>query len=101
MSKPTVTYSKTNDCPHIVVGTPGRILGLAREKSLQLDHIKHFVLDECDRGVLESLDMRRDMQEIFPMTPHEKTSHDVLCHPIQGNQARLQEVLSGSHGNLC
>lgn len=60
-----------NDCPHIVVGTPGRILGLAREKNLKLDHVKHFVLDECDR-VLESLDMRRDIQEIFRMTPHEK-----------------------------
>merc|ERR1712028_82005 len=60
-----------NDCPHIVVGTPGRILGLAREKNLKLDSVKHFVLDECDK-VLESLDMRRDIQEIFRMTPHEK-----------------------------
>merc|ERR1711966_301924 len=60
-----------NDCPHVVVGTPGRILGLAREKTLKLDHIKHFVLDECDR-ILESLDMRRDIQEIFRATPHEK-----------------------------
>jgi len=60
-----------NDCPHIVVGTPGRVLGLAREKTLKLDHVKHFVLDECDR-ILESLDMRRDIQEIFRMTPHEK-----------------------------
>uniref|UniRef100_A0A7S1BVY3 RNA helicase n=3 Tax=Corethron hystrix TaxID=216773 RepID=A0A7S1BVY3_9STRA len=60
-----------NDCPHIVVGTPGRILGLAKEKTLKLDKIKHFVLDECDR-VLESLDMRRDIQQIFMLTPHEK-----------------------------
>lgn len=60
-----------NDHPHIVVGTPGRILALAREKSLVLSGIQHFVLDECDR-VLEALDMRRDVQEIFRMTPHEK-----------------------------
>lgn len=60
-----------NDSPHIVVGTPGRILALARQGSLKLDNIHHFVLDECDR-VLESLDMRRDIQEIFRMTPHEK-----------------------------
>jgi len=59
------------DCPHIVVGTPGRILALAREKSLNLKHIKHFVLDECDK-MLEQLDMRRDVQEIFRMTPVEK-----------------------------
>ena len=60
-----------NDHPHIVVGTPGRILALAREKTLKLSGVKHFVLDECDR-VLEALDMRRDVQEIFRMTPHDK-----------------------------
>ncbi|XP_043939204.1 spliceosome RNA helicase DDX39B isoform X3 [Protopterus annectens] len=59
------------NCPHIVVGTPGRVLALARNKSLNLKHIKHFILDECDK-MLEQLDMRRDVQEIFRMTPHEK-----------------------------
>merc|ERR1712003_106895 len=59
------------DCPHIVVGTPGRILALARDKSLNLKQIKHFVLDECDK-MLDQLDMRRDVQEIFRQTPHEK-----------------------------
>jgi ATP-dependent RNA helicase UAP56/SUB2 len=34
--------------PHIVVGTPGRILELVRKKHLKLDHLKRFVLDECD-----------------------------------------------------
>ena len=37
------------NCPHIVVGTPGRILALARKKILVLKHIKHFILDECDK----------------------------------------------------
>jgi len=57
--------------PHIVIGTPGRILQLVNDKVLKLDHIKHFVLDECDK-MLESLDMRRDVQKIFKMTPHDK-----------------------------
>merc|ERR1711872_930044 len=61
---------KTN-CPHIVVGTPGRILALAKDRSLNLKNCKHFILDECDK-MLEALDMRRDVQEIFKMTPHEK-----------------------------
>ncbi|KAK9699957.1 hypothetical protein RND81_08G206700 [Saponaria officinalis] len=60
-----------NECPHIVVGTPGRILGLARDKDLSLKEVRHFILDECDK-MLESLDMRRDVQEIFKMTPHDK-----------------------------
>eukprot|EP00244_Chara_vulgaris_P008587 TRINITY_DN342_c0_g1_i3.p1 TRINITY_DN342_c0_g1~~TRINITY_DN342_c0_g1_i3.p1 ORF type:complete len:429 (-),score=95.29 TRINITY_DN342_c0_g1_i3:1613-2899(-) len=60
-----------NDSPHIVVGTPGRILALAREKDLNLKSCRHFILDECDK-MLESLDMRRDVQEIFKLTPHDK-----------------------------
>ncbi|XP_046570555.1 spliceosome RNA helicase DDX39B isoform X2 [Haliotis rubra] len=59
------------NCPHIVVGTPGRILALTRNKTLSLKHIKHFILDECDK-MLAELDMRRDVQEIFRLTPHEK-----------------------------
>ncbi|XP_015903334.1 ATP-dependent RNA helicase DDX39A [Parasteatoda tepidariorum] len=60
-----------SNCPHIVVGTPGRILALVKSKKLNLRYIKHFVLDECDK-MLEALDMRRDVQEIFRSTPHEK-----------------------------
>jgi len=60
-----------NDTPHIVIGTPGRILQLAEEKALNLKNIKQFILDECDK-MLESLDMRRDIQKIFRMTPHDK-----------------------------
>jgi len=60
-----------NNCPHIVVGTPGRILALVRSKKLNLKHLKHFILDECDK-MLELLDMRRDVQEIYRNTPHGK-----------------------------
>ncbi|XP_052328757.1 DEAD (Asp-Glu-Ala-Asp) box polypeptide 39B isoform X8 [Oncorhynchus keta] len=59
------------ECPHVVVGTPGRTLALIRNKTLNLRHIKHFILDECDK-MLEQLDMRRDVQEILRLTPHEK-----------------------------
>jgi len=57
--------------PHVVIGTPGRILALGKNKVLKLNNLKRFVLDECDQ-MLESLDMRRDVQSIFKMTPHEK-----------------------------
>merc|ERR1739844_324474 len=60
-----------SNCPHVVVGTPGRILALVKSKKLPLKNLKHFVLDECDK-MLEQLDMRRDVQEIFRATPHEK-----------------------------
>jgi len=60
-----------NDPPHIVIGTPGRILQLSDEKALSLKSVKYFILDECDK-MLESLDMRKDVQKIFRMTPHDK-----------------------------
>jgi len=43
----------------------------AKSGDLDLKHCRHFVLDECDK-MLENLDMRRDVQEIFKKTPHEK-----------------------------
>uniref|UniRef100_A0A915CDK2 RNA helicase n=2 Tax=Ascarididae TaxID=6250 RepID=A0A915CDK2_PARUN len=60
-----------NNTPHIVVGTPGRTLQLARQGSLKLNKIKYFVLDECDKMIGDN-DMRRDVQEIVKMTPQEK-----------------------------
>ena len=60
-----------NNAPHVVVGTPGRMLALIRGRELSLKNVKHFVLDECDK-MLEQLDMRRDVQDIFRNTPHEK-----------------------------
>ncbi|KAB8337093.1 hypothetical protein FH972_021397 [Carpinus fangiana] len=57
--------------PHIIVGTPGRINALVRDKALRLGNVKHFVLDECDK-MLDQIDMRRDVQEIFRATPTTK-----------------------------
>ncbi|CDK24145.1 unnamed protein product [Kuraishia capsulata CBS 1993] len=36
-------------CPHIVVGTPGRLNALVRDKLIRLNNVKHFVVDECDQ----------------------------------------------------
>lgn len=40
--------------PHVIIGTPGRIMQLVKEKYLNLDGLKHFVLDECDKMLCES-----------------------------------------------
>ncbi|KAI7899614.1 ATP-dependent RNA helicase uap56 [Cokeromyces recurvatus] len=71
MSKDVEILKDKNKCPHILVGTPGRVLALVRDKHLKLASVKHFVLDECDK-MLEQLDMRRDVQDIFRATPHHK-----------------------------
>mmetsp|Transcript_18710 Transcript_18710/g.42459 ORF Transcript_18710/g.42459 Transcript_18710/m.42459 type:complete len:425 (-) Transcript_18710:129-1403(-) len=60
-----------DNCPHILIGTPGRVLGLLRDKDLKLDKLTQFVLDECDK-CLDKLDMRKDVQQIFVETPKKK-----------------------------
>jgi len=60
------------DCPHILIGTPGRVLHLLSEDVLKLDGLKRFILDECDDILENGLNMRRQVQEIFKKTPHEK-----------------------------
>ncbi|KAJ5077142.1 atp-dependent RNA helicase ddx39a [Anaeramoeba ignava] len=57
--------------PNIVVGTPGRVCALIRDNVLNLKDVKIFVIDECD-NMLEALDMRADVQQIFRQTPHHK-----------------------------
>jgi len=60
-----------DNTPHILIGTPGRVLGLVREKDLNLEKMTQFVLDECDK-CLDKLDMRKDVQQIFIETPKKK-----------------------------
>ena len=73
-----------SNAPHIVVGTPGRIAALIRDKALVLKNVKHFILDECDK-MLEQLDMRKDVQDIFKQTPHQK---QVCLNPCE-SEVRL------------
>jgi superfamily II DNA/RNA helicase len=51
----------------IVVGTPGRLLDLARSKQLRLDRIQMLVLDEADRML--DLGFLEDVEKILAMLP--------------------------------
>lgn len=50
---------KLKEGPHIVVGSPGRVLDLIKKKVLNLAYLKNFVLDEADemlsKGFLENI----------------------------------------------
>jgi len=84
--------SSLNHNVSIIVGTPGRILQLCREKILSLELIKHFVIDNADK-VLNWLgtpllststhnlnpEMRSDVQEIFKLTPKYKQVMTFAC----------------------
>jgi ATP-dependent RNA helicase UAP56/SUB2 len=43
--------------PTILIGTPGRMYSLVKQKKIDFTNMKHFILDECDQ-MLEALDMR-------------------------------------------
>lgn len=60
-----------NDKPQIIVGTPGRVADLSEQGHLKLDKVKHFIVDECDK-LMEQLDARKVVQEIFLRTPMHK-----------------------------
>lgn len=40
---------KKDGHPHIMIGTPGKILALIKNNDLKLDNLKHFVIDEVDK----------------------------------------------------
>ncbi len=56
--------------PQIVVGTPGRVMDHMRRGTLNLDHIRFFVLDEAD----EMLDMGfiEDIEWVLEHAPEER-----------------------------
>ena len=49
MAKDVELLKNKEQYPNIIVGTPGRLNALVRDKALSLRNIKHFVLDECDK----------------------------------------------------
>lgn len=57
-------FKDPEQCPHIVIGTPGRVLALVKKGVMKLDNLDMFVLDECDK-MLDESDMRAQVQQIF------------------------------------
>jgi superfamily II DNA/RNA helicase len=61
---------------------------MAKDGSLKLGGVRHFILDECDK-MLSALDMRADVQEIFKMTPHDKQVRAPCTHTRPMTSATL------------
>lgn len=54
----------------ILVGTPGRLLDLAKQKQLKLDRVRALVLDEADRML--DLGFLDDVEKILSMLPEDR-----------------------------
>jgi superfamily II DNA/RNA helicase len=55
------------DGPHVVVGTPGRILDLIRRRYLETSYVKILVIDEADEML--SVGFKDQIQDIFRSLP--------------------------------
>jgi superfamily II DNA/RNA helicase len=54
----------------ILVGTPGRLMDLAKQKHLRLDRVRALVLDEADRML--DLGFLEDVEKILAMLPEDR-----------------------------
>mmetsp|Transcript_14779 Transcript_14779/g.25144 ORF Transcript_14779/g.25144 Transcript_14779/m.25144 type:complete len:432 (-) Transcript_14779:50-1345(-) len=57
--------------PHIIIGTPGRVIELIKLGHIKGENNKIFVLDECDK-LIDETDMREQVQKIFIKCASEK-----------------------------
>lgn len=74
---------------NLVIGTPGRIKDLLRERSLNLTGFKTVVLDEADRMV--DMGFITDIKMIISLLPHERQSL-FFSATIDG---KVREILNG------
>ena len=57
--------------PQIIVGTPGRVKDhIVKKKSLKLENMKYFILDEADEML--NIGFKEEIEEIMEYTPKEK-----------------------------
>ena len=59
----------TENVPHIVFGTPGRILDMMRKNALKVDHLKTVVIDEADEmfksGPKQQMGFKQQLKDIL------------------------------------
>lgn len=101
------TLKNKDTCPHIIVGTPGRLKALVRDKALRLGSVRIFVLDECDK-MLDQPGESRSCNQIltyangfryahgcarcFPRYTSPEAGYDVLGHLVRGGETYLPKV---------
>lgn len=56
--------------PHVIIGTPGRLLDHIRRKSLDLSNVKTVILDEADQMLANGF--REDIEALIDETPKKR-----------------------------
>jgi len=68
--KMQIQVQKLKKNPHVVVGTPGRVMDMHRRGLLSYDHIRYVVLDEVDRML--DIGFRDDIRRILGSISHDR-----------------------------
>jgi len=76
----------SENMPHVLVGTPGRVLHFLKDGVISLNRMKRLILDEVD-DMLASKGSRIQIQEIYKKTPEEKQV--MMCSATIGESARV------------
>ena len=58
---------KLREGQHLVVGTPGRVYDMASKRSLRLDHLQIFVIDEADEMLRHGF--KEQIYDVFKLLP--------------------------------
>ncbi len=66
----TRQFKELRKNPQIVVGTPGRMIDHIKRKTINLENLKYFILDEADEML--KMGFIDDIETIFNSTPEEK-----------------------------
>jgi ATP-dependent RNA helicase DeaD len=92
----TIQVNKLNDCVHILIATPGRLIDHLYDRTIDLSHVKCVILDEADEllnsGFLPDTEfilsciVHEHQTLLFSATMPEdikKLSHDYLKEPVR------------------
>lgn len=75
-------FKKLKGTVHVVIATPGRLLDHIKRETIDLSHLKTFVLDEADEMLF--MGFKNEVEAIISMTPKKRQT---LCFSATMNSA--------------
>jgi len=102
VSKDLIKLRKPN---HIIIGTPGRILDMIRQRAINLNHFSTLVLDEFDRlldmgfspDILQIVDGMNNRKQTILFSATEDKSQKMMINKLLDNPVEIRLKT----GNVC
>ena len=95
-----IQLKQLDKTPHIIVATPGRLIDLQKRAKVNLENIRHLVLDEADEML--NMGFKEDIETILQTTPNTRrtmlfsaTMPKEIAHIAQTYMAQHHEITIG------